>query len=69
MSSIEQVVETRDTCGNITAIANCTLEVSHLPDHSGPNSDYWQAWVNGVQDDGLTRNEAIRNAHNRFSKQ
>jgi hypothetical protein len=51
--------ETIDADGNITALHGCELKVSHLPDQ---DRDYWQAWVNGVQNDGLSRNEAIRNA-------
>lgn len=54
--------------GEITALAGCELKVIHLPDQKGEFGDYWQAFVNGVQDDGVTRNEAIMNAFNRSQK-
>lgn len=65
MSDKKYGSETLDCEGNITALHGCELNVSHLPDHAGNNRDYWQAWVNGVQDDGFSRNEAIRNAYQR----
>lgn len=55
--------ETLDSDGNIVALHGCELRVVHLPDQEQEGSDYWQAWVNGIQDDGLSRNEAIRNAY------
>ncbi len=61
--------ENLDSEGNITAIHGCELKVSHLPDHAGEHPDYWQAWVNGIQDDGLSRNDAIRNTYNRSKQQ
>jgi hypothetical protein len=66
MSDIKYGSEALDSEGNITELHGCDLKVDHLPDG---NSDYWQAWVNGVQDDGLSRNEAIRNAYNRSLQQ
>lgn len=57
--------ETLDCEGNVIAIHGCEVRVVHLPDHAGELPDYWQAWVDGVQGDGIARNEAIRNAYNR----
>lgn len=61
--------ETLDSDGNIVALHGCELRVVHLLDQEAEGSDYWQAWVNGVQDDGLSRNEAIRNAYARSHDQ
>lgn len=56
---------TYDLSGNISALHGVDLKVIHLPDGKGILPDYWQAWVNGTQDDGVTQNEAILNAFNR----
>ena len=39
-----------------------TLKVEHLPEHKGDLSDYFMAWVDGIQGDGETHNEAVKNA-------
>lgn len=57
---------TYDDNGNITALNGCELKVVHLPEAKVDLPDYWQAWVNDVQDDGTTRNEAIVNAYRRW---
>lgn len=57
--------ETMDSKGNVVAIHGCDMKVLHLPEKEPAGLDYWQAWVNGIQDDGLTRNDAIRNAYKR----
>jgi hypothetical protein len=54
-----------DSKGNITSLHGCELRFENFSD---ANSDYWLAWVNGVQDDGLTQNEAIENAYKRSQK-
>jgi hypothetical protein len=51
-----------NTDGNIVAINGMRLKVKHLPEQKGKLSDYFMAWVNGVQSDGETHNEAVKNA-------
>jgi len=47
--------------GNIIAIRDRTLKVEDLSEQNG-SSSYFQAWVDGYQNDGLTHNEAVQNA-------
>jgi len=49
--------------GNIISIDGRTLEVRDLTyEGSCDPSPYFQAWVDGYQNDGLTHNEAVTNA-------
>ena len=42
---------------------NIRIKTLHDPEGKMPNwPDYWLAWANGVQGDGLTEAEAIENA-------
>jgi len=51
-----------DVNNNIVAINGMTLKVEHLPEQKGDLSDYFMAWVDGIQGDGETHNEAVKNA-------
>lgn len=51
---------TKDSQGNITAIQGRTLKVSNLSDEL--RGSYFQAWVDGYQNDGFSHNEAVQNA-------
>jgi len=52
-----------DSEGNITSIEGRTLEVRDLTyEGSCEPSPYFQAWVDGYQNDGLTHNESVKNA-------
>ena len=53
---------TKNEKGDIVLLYGCELNVKDLTDE---NSDYFVASVNGVEDDGLTQNEAVLNAFNR----
>jgi hypothetical protein len=55
-------VQAVDANDNIVGINGMTLKVEHLPEQKGDLSDYFIAWVNGVQGDGETHNEAVNNA-------
>ncbi|MGK2231143.1 MAG: hypothetical protein ACI92O_000301 [Colwellia sp.] len=48
-----------DTKNNIVGIHGRTLKVANLSDDS---EAYFQAWVDGYQNDGFTHNEAVKNA-------
>ena len=48
-----------DQRNNISGIHGRTLKVIDLSDENG---SYFQAWVNGYQNDGYSQNEAIKNA-------
>ncbi len=50
-----------DAKNNIVGINGMTLKVEHLPEQKG-ELDYFMAWVDGVQGDGQTHNEAVNNA-------
>ena len=65
MSVSKNGSECLDSEGSITARHGCERKVSRLSDHASKYQDCWEAWVNAVQDDGLSRNEAIRNAFDR----
>ena len=47
---------------NIVGINGMTLKVEHLSDQKGELTDYFIAWVDGVQADGETHNQAVENA-------
>lgn len=49
-----------DIDDNIVAISGRSLKVVSFTEKDG--SPYFQAWVNGYQNDGLSHNEAVRNA-------
>lgn len=51
---------TKDKNGNITEINGRTLVVKNLTAEAG--EPYFQAWVDGRQNDGSTHNEAVENA-------
>lgn len=51
-----------DANGNITGIDGRALEVRDLSDWSDKHELYFQAWVDGYQNDGHTHNEAVENA-------
>ncbi|NRA73067.1 MAG: hypothetical protein HRU24_18900 [Gammaproteobacteria bacterium] len=55
-----------DSQGNIISIADRTLEVKDLSNQAG--EAYFQAWVDGIQDDGYSHNEAVRNALKRANE-
>jgi hypothetical protein len=49
-----------DGNNNIISIQGRELKVDNLTEHAG--KPYFQAWVDGVQDDGFSHNEAVENA-------
>lgn len=51
-----------DSNGNITDIDGRSLEVRDLSDWGDKHEPYFQAWVDGYQNDGLTHNDAVENA-------
>lgn len=55
-------VQAVDLNSNIVGINGMTLKVEHLPEQKGELNDYFMAWVNGVQGDGESHNEAVNNA-------
>ena len=50
-----------DGNGNIISIQGRELNVENLSEKN-EGEPYFQAWVDGVQDDGYTHNEAVENA-------
>lgn len=48
-----------DSENNVVGIHGRTLKVVNLSDK---NEKYFQAWVDGYQNDGYSHNEAVRNA-------
>ncbi|MEH6454881.1 MAG: hypothetical protein V7749_01035 [Cocleimonas sp.] len=50
-----------DRNGNIISIHGRELKVENLSENN-EGKPYFQAWVDGAQDDGYTHNEAVENA-------
>lgn len=50
-----------DVNNNIVAIVGRNLKVENLTKESN-GTPYFQAWVDGIQDDGSSHNEAVKNA-------
>lgn len=44
-------------------MAEIVIRTKHWPEAKGKSPDYWLAWANGVQSDGVTEVEAIKNAN------
>jgi hypothetical protein len=55
-------VKAVDIDNNIVGINGMQLKVEHLPEQKGELSDYFIAWVDGVQGDGESHNEAVENS-------
>lgn len=51
-----------DKDGNIIAIQGRTLEVEDHSDGDPHYESYFMAWVDGYQNDGLSHNDAVKNA-------